>query len=162
MQQLCRQHGFHSKHLRLKQCYSVFYYYHIMSRLSFILLINGRHDINYSHKWLAIYFVHFIIKKLLKRHVLKSQDLIHVSTDVGKSNSSTQLKTERVKTEVKIRVTIELPTFLALKNRDCEGIFVLCLPHEALYIHIEVILATPCFVPASYICNPKSTKRYGS
>ena len=45
MQQLCRQHGFHSKHLRLKQCYSVYYYYHIMSRLSFILSINGRHDI---------------------------------------------------------------------------------------------------------------------
>ena len=31
MQQLCRQHGFHSKHLRLKQYYSVYYYYHIMS-----------------------------------------------------------------------------------------------------------------------------------
>ena len=26
MQQLCRQHGFHSKHLRLNQCYSVYYY----------------------------------------------------------------------------------------------------------------------------------------
>ena len=45
MQQLCRQHGFHSKHLRLKQCYSVYYNYHIMSRLLFILLINGPHDI---------------------------------------------------------------------------------------------------------------------
>ena len=34
-----------------------------------------------------------------------------------------QLKTEHVKTEVKIRVTLELPTFLTLKDRVFEIIF---------------------------------------
>ena len=57
----------------------------------------------------------------------------------------TQLKIEHVKTEVKIRVTQELPTFLALQDRVLESIFLLCLPREALYVRIEAILATAYF-----------------
>ena len=59
--------------------------------------------------------------------------------------STSQLKTKQVKTEVKIRVTPELPTFLALQDRDLESIFLLCLPREALYVRIEAILATAWF-----------------
>ena len=61
----------------------------------------------------------------------------------------TQLKTEHVKTEVKIRVTPELPTFLALQDRVLESIFLLCSPREALYVRIEAILATACFATRS-------------
>ena len=60
-----------------------------------------------------------------------------------------QLKIEHVKTEVKIRVTQELPTFLALQDRVLESIFLLCLPREALYVRIEAILATACFATHS-------------
>ena len=56
-----------------------------------------------------------------------------------------QLKTEHVITEVKIRLTPELPTFLALQDRDLESIFLLSLPREALYVRIEAILATAWF-----------------
>ena len=59
--------------------------------------------------------------------------------------SITQLKTEQVKTEVKIRVTPELPTFLALQDRDLESIFLLSLTRKALYVRIEAILATAYF-----------------
>ena len=45
---------------------------------------------------------------------------------------TSQLKIEQVKTEVKIRLTPELPTFLALQDRVLESIFLLCLPREAL------------------------------
>ena len=58
---------------------------------------------------------------------------------------TSQLKTEQVKTEVKIRVTPELPTFLALQDRHFESIFLLCSPRETLYVRIEAILATAWF-----------------
>ena len=62
---------------------------------------------------------------------------------------ATQLKTEQVKTEVKIRLTPELPTFLALQDRVLESIFLLCLPQEALYVRIDAILVTALALPAS-------------
>ena len=61
------------------------------------------------------------------------------------SSLVTQLKIEPLRTEVKIRVTPELPTFLALQDRDLESIFLLCSPREALYVRIEAILATAWF-----------------
>ena len=63
--------------------------------------------------------------------------------------STSQLKTEQVKTEVKIRVTPELPTFLALQDRVLESIFLLCSPREALYVRIDAILATALALHAS-------------
>ena len=47
MQQLCRQHGFHSKHLRLNQCYSV-YYYHISCH-PIVYFINQRPSWHYEN-----------------------------------------------------------------------------------------------------------------